>query len=384
MKVTINQKAAERILKGHLWIFRSDLVDVETEQAGDAAVCSQNGKVVGHGLYSPESLIALRLMTEGDEKITDKLIRNRISDSVKFRERIFPGNSIYRAVFAEGDRLPSLIIDRYDDVLVFQTLSAGMEVFKDSIVQSLREIFRPRSIVERNDAVIRRREGLPLLRQVVHGEDVAEAVITLNGRRYGFSPLDGQKTGFFLDQRFNAIRAASYLEGGLLDCFSYVGQFAIQAAAKASRLECVDASEPALEQIKRNARLNEIENLETIHQNAFDYLKLCDQEKRRFDGVTLDPPAFVKGRSSLPAALRGYKEINLRAMRILNPGGVLVTSSCSQNLKTEEFEKVLRAAAKDARRSIQVLEKLGQPADHPWLLGMPETHYLKCYILKIL
>jgi 23S rRNA (cytosine1962-C5)-methyltransferase len=383
MKITINQKATERYLKGHNWIFRSDLQEVEKESAGVASVYNYQGKPIGQGLYSPKSLIALRMMTEKTEKIAASLIRERIERARKWREQIFPRDSVYRLVFGEADGLPSLIIDRYDDVLVFQTLSAGMETFKETVVQCLKTLFQPRSIVERNDAMIRQREGLDLIKQVVHGEDPQEVVIEIGGKRFGFNPLEGQKTGFFLDQRFNAQAASRYIHGEVLDAFSYVGQFAIQAASQATSIECVDASSPAIQQLQRNLELNQINNIKALCENAFDYLKTCDQQKRRFDTVCLDPPAFVKSRANLHQALKGYKEINLRAMRLLNSGGILVTSSCSQNLKTEEFEKLLLESARDAKCQIQVLEKRGQSPDHPWLLTMPETNYLKCYILRV-
>jgi 23S rRNA (cytosine1962-C5)-methyltransferase len=383
MKITINQKATERYLKGHNWIFRSDLQEVEKESAGVATVYNYQDKPIGQGLYSPKSLIALRMMTKKTEKITSSLLRERIERAWKWREQIFPRDSVYRLVFGEADGLPSLIIDRYDDVLVFQTLSAGMETFKETVVQILKTLFKTRSIVERNDAMIRQREGLDLIKQVVHGEDPQEVVIEIGGKRFGFNPLEGQKTGLFLDQRFNAQAASRYIHGEVLDAFSYVGQFAIQAASQATSIECVDASSPAIQQLQRNLELNQINNIKALCENAFDYLKTCDQQKRRFDTVCLDPPAFVKSRANLRQALKGYKEINLRAMRLLNSGGILVTSSCSQNLKTEEFEKLLLESARDAKCQIQVLEKRGQSPDHPWLLTMPETNYLKCYILRV-
>lgn len=383
MKVTINQKGMERIQQGHLWIFRSDLTRVEEEVAGPTAVLGPKGQTLGQALYSPKSLIALRMMTLGQEKITAGLIRTRIEEADRLRHRWDPESTVYRAVFAEGDFLPSLIVDRYGEVLVFQTLSAGMEVFKEDIVQGLIELYRPRSVVERNDAGIRGKEELPLIKQVVYGEDLREVEIVVGRRRLAFAPLEGQKTGFFLDQRFNALRAARYLEGEILDAFSYVGQFALQAADRASHITCLDASEEAARQVERNAALNGLENISTLSANVFDVLKGWDGEGKKFDGICLDPPAFVKSRSDLQQALRGYKEINLRAMRLLKRGGILVTSSCSQNLATGEFEEMLLSAAKDTRRQVQVLERLGQAPDHPSLLAMPETRYLKCFIARI-
>jgi len=325
----------------------------------------------------------VRIMTQGNEKITAGLIRERIERAYEYRKQLFSNSNIYRLIFGEADHLPSLIIDRFDDVFVFQTLSAGMETFKDTMIEILKELFHPRSIVERNDATVRQREELPLIKQVIFGENPQEVLINFGEKKFGFNPLEGQKTGFFLDQRFNATQAARYLSGDILDVFSYVGQFAIHAADHASSIECVDSSEKAIEQLKRNAEHNQLTNIQTVCQNAFDYLKTCDQNKRKFDSICLDPPAFVKSRAAIKQAIKGYKEINLRAMRMIKPGGILVTSSCSQNLKAEQFEKLLGDAAHDAKREIQVLEKRGQPSDHPWLFTMPETNYLKCYILRV-
>ncbi len=383
MKITINQKGVQRFQNGHPWIFRSDLLKIDLDQAGVAAVYGPNEKLLGEGLYSPKSLIALRMMTQGGEKITPKLLRTRIEKAFQQRKNLFAPSEIYRLVFGEADHLPSLIIDRYQDVLVFQTLSAGMECFKEDIIHLLKDLFQPRSLIERNDVSVREREGLPTLKQAVEGEAPREVLLELYGKKIGFDPLEGQKTGFFLDQRFNAIVASQYIRGEVLDCFSYVGQFALQAADQAKQVECVDSSTEALEQLKKNAEYNHYTHIQTHCANVFDFLKECDRQKRRFDAVCLDPPAFVKSRSALGQALKGYKEINLRAMRLLRPGGILVTSSCSQNLKAELFEKILLEASRDVKREIQVLERRGQAPDHPWLLSIPETQYLKCYILRV-
>jgi 23S rRNA (cytosine1962-C5)-methyltransferase len=383
MKASINQKALNRIRHGHPWIFRSDLVHVDSDRPGPVDVLSPNGKQLGQALYSPKSLIALRMMTEGEEKITESLIRKRMEGALAQRQRLYPDSRVYRLIFAEADALPSLLVDRYEDVLVFQTLSAGMDLFKDCIVETLKEMFQPRSIIERNEGQVRQKEGLLSIRQVCHGIDPGEISVEILGKHFCFSPLEGQKTGFFLDQRFNAFCAASYLGGEILDVFSNGGQFAVHAAGKAVSVECVDIAEPAVQLVRRNAELNGADNIQGCCENAFDYLKARDQEKRKFDSIILDPPAFVKSRSALANAVRGYKEINLRAMRLLKPGGILVTCSCSQNLSQDVFEAILRDSAMDARRRVQVLERRGQPADHPWLLGMPETEYLKCYILRV-
>jgi len=383
LKVTINQKAQERLQTGHDWIFRSDLVEVEKEQAGTATVFSEKGKVLGEALYSPKSLIALRFMTRGADKITAGLIQERLRIADQRRRALYPGETAYRVVFGEADRLPSLIVDRFDEVLVFQTLSAGMDCFKETVLETLRGIFNPRAIIERNDSTVRQREDLPLLRQSVFGEAPAEISFRFRDKTFSFDPVDGQKTGFFLDQRFNALEAARYIHGEMLDAFSYVGQFGIHAAAQAESVLCVDASEPALAMVAKNAEQNGLTNVHTRCENVFDFLKECDQTDRRFDTISLDPPAFVKNRAALKPALRGYKEINLRAMRLLRAGGILISSSCSQHLSGGLFERVLSEAGRDSKRRVQILEKRGQPADHPILLGIPETEYLKCYILRV-
>lgn len=356
---------------------------MQSETAGPAEVLSEKGKLLGEALYSPKSLIALRMMTLNEERITAGLIRERLQLAWERRCAMFPQEEAFRLVFGEADRLPSLIVDRFSDIIVFQTLSAGMETFKDSIIQGLREIAQPRSIFERNDSIVREREGLPLIRQVAWGESPKEATFRFSQKTFAFDPLEGQKTGFFLDQRYNAEAASRYSHGEMLDTFCYVGQFGLHAAAQAQSVLCVDASENALKQVRANAKLNGFGNISTHEANAFDFLKECDREGRKFDTISLDPPAFVKNRAALKPALRGYKEINLRGMRLLRPGGILVTSSCSQHLGAELFEKVLSEAARDAKRRVQILERRGQPADHPVLLSMPETDYLKCWILRV-
>ncbi len=383
MKITINKKGANRWLQGHPWIFRSDIVRTDSLVPGVVEVFQEKGKRLGEGLYSPKSLIALRMMTHGEEKITGPLIQKRLQHALAERQKLFPQHQAYRAVFGEADSLPSLIVDRFGDLLVFQTLSAGMEIFKNTIIQTLVELLSPRSIIERNDSQVREKEGLAIIKQAVVGEAPREVIFEFENKRFAFDPLEGQKTGFFLDQRFNAIQASTYVQGKMLDAFSYVGQFGIHASHKADTVTFVDSSERAIEQLKHNISLNGLQNVQTVCLNVFDYLKQMDEKKEKFDCISLDPPAFVKNRSQLKAAIRGYKEINLRAMRLLTPGGILITSSCSQHLNPHMFEKILLEASLDAKRSLQILEKRGQPSDHPILLAMPETEYLKCYILKV-
>lgn len=383
MKVILNSKGTHRWLRGHPWIFRGDLEKIEDPAAGAADVVSPQGKLLGQALYSPKSLIALRKMTRGRDKINADLINDRILRAKNLRDKLYPRSSLYRLVFGEADFLPSLIIDRYHDVLVFQTLSAGMEVYKEEIVQFLQEIFSPRSLIERNDSSVRQKEELPLISQVKLGEAPSEVLLNIEGKKIGFNPLEGQKTGFFLDQRFNALRAAPYAHGRVLDAFAHTGQFTVHLAKNASEVECVDSSQEAIRQLQLNLQHNGITNAKCFCENVFDFLKNQDSGGEKYNTVILDPPAFVKGRQHLENALRGYKEINLRAMRLLKPEGILVTFSCSQLLTTQNFEEILADAAQDAGRTVRILEKLTQPPDHPVLLTMPESNYLKGYILRV-
>jgi 23S rRNA (cytosine1962-C5)-methyltransferase len=383
MKIIINKKGAQRVARGHPWVFHSDIVRSNASQPGVVQVFQEKGGKIGEALFSPKSQITLRMLTRGEEEFTEELILRRLQNALTRRETLFPNQNIYRMVFGEADHLPSLIIDRFNEVVIFQTLSAGMEVFKERIIDQLKHLIKPQSIIERNDSSVRQKEDLPVLRQSVFGEAPGQVTFDFAGKRFGFDPLEGQKTGFFLDQRFNAKAASDYARGKMLDAFSYVGQFAIHAASKVESITCVDASENAVAQLNKNISLNEYQNVQAVSQNVFDFLKDCDQKRELFDTISLDPPAFVKNRSSLKTAIRGYKEINLRAMKLMTPGGILITSSCSQHLSTERFEEILLQASLDTKRSIQILEKRGQPADHPILLSVPETHYLKCYILRV-
>lgn len=383
MKVRLTEKAMVRLKKGHPWIFRSDLASVEGDQAGPAEVFSPKGKSVGQGLYSPKSQIALRMMTRAGEKITAGLIRGRLEKALAWRRACLKGEESFRCVFGESDGLPSLIVDRYSKALVIQTLSAGMEYFKDDLVSLLRELDRPELIVERNDVTVREKEGLPLAAQVLWGEGPTETEVILLGRKFRVNLLAGQKTGLFLDQRFNAQRTAPWLKGKVLDAFCYNGQWALHASPHADTVLCVDQSEGALAQVTENARLNGLQNIQTHRANVFDFLKAQDEKKEKWDGIVLDPPAFVKSRSEKAGALRGYKEINLRAMKLLKPGGILVSSSCSQNLSREDFLDILRKAAHDAHRTPQVVMELAQAPDHPFLLTMPESYYLKGFVLRV-
>jgi len=383
MKVTINQKAFSRLRRGHPWIFRSDLLKIEAAAPGPVEVYSSNQKLLGQALFSPQSQISLRMMTRGEEKIDAQLLRQRLEAALAWRRRALPGENSYRVVFGEADGIPSFILDRYESTLVFQTLSAGLETFKADLIDLMRERLDPGCIVERNDVPSRDLEGLERINQIAWNREAPVTQITLLGKTYNVDLLSGQKTGFFLDQRLNAQGVGPYLSGRLLDAFSHSGQFALMAGDRVEEIHCVDQSESALEQIKRNREQNPGPPLQTHQANVFDFLKAQQEQGSLWDSVVLDPPAFVKSRKALSKAKGGYKEINLRAMKILRSGGILATFSCSQNLSRDEFIEVLHDAATDAKRRVTVVEELGQPPDHPWDLAIPETRYLKGFVLRV-
>jgi 23S rRNA (cytosine1962-C5)-methyltransferase len=280
--------------------------------------------------------------------------------------------------------MPSIVVDRYGEVLAIQTLSQGSEQIKPLLVELLLEMFQPGAIIERNDSKVRELEGLPQLRSVLYGREPGGIVCRENGLQFHIHPLTGQKTGTFLDQRENRALVRKLARGRALDCFCYAGSFAMHLAPVCEEVEAVDISESAIQLGQQNALLNGFTNVRFEAENAFDRLKLYDHLKKRFDTIVLDPPAFAKNRSQVQAALRGYREINLRALRLLNVGGLLVTSSCSQLIDETQFLNLLAQAAADARRKVQILQKRTQAQDHPFLLSMPETYYLKCLFLRVL
>lgn len=384
MKVTINQKAWQRLVQGHPWIFRSDLLKIEASEPGPVSVYSKEDRLLGQALYSPKSRIALRMMTKGEAKIDEVLIRERMKQAIAWRETTLPEEKCRRLIFGEADGLPSLIVEQYHGSLVFQTLSAGMEIYKESIVEFLKESLEPQCIIERNDVPSRDLEGLEKIQQIYWSQAEPESQVEILGKNYQVDCLSGQKTGFFLDQRFNAQRVGSYLKGKLLDAFSHSGQFAFQAGPRVEQILCVDQSAEAIQAISANAKLNSDQRVQSRQANVFDFLKEADQNQDCYDSIVLDPPAFVKSKAALKKAMAGYKEINLRALKILRSEGILASFSCSQNLSREDFLQVLTRAAKDAKRQVQVIEEFSQPPDHPWRPNIPETHYLKGFLLRVL
>jgi 23S rRNA (cytosine1962-C5)-methyltransferase len=383
-KATISKRAIGRIEAGHLWIYRSDVKECGAEGGSVVDIRDVKGKFHGRAFYSDKSQIALRVVTTTDENVNREFWGNRIRTAMALREKTVSDTEVFRLVNGEGDGIPSVIIDRYKDVLSIQTLSQGSERIKVLIAEILSELLNPVSIIERNDGKVRDLEGLPKQTSVLKGEDPCEIVCLENGFRFYFHPSSGQKTGAFLDQRENRALAGKLAFGKGLDCFSYAGGFALNMARSCNNVEAIDISDSAVELAARNAGLNGISNVDFIADNVFDRLKLYDSEKRKFDTIVLDPPAFAKIRSHIGAAVRGYREINLRAMRLLNPGGLLITCSCSQHIDENSFLNILTEAASDARRRVQVIEKRTQGKDHPFLLSMPETYYLKCIFLRVL
>jgi 23S rRNA (cytosine1962-C5)-methyltransferase len=308
----------------------------------------------------------------------------RLAAAEQLRSRVVSNTTAYRLVYGESDLLPSLIIDRFNDCLVIQTLSQGMDALKQMWVDLLVDRYGPRAIIERNEARVRDLEGLPRLVGVVYGQDPGEIVIEEGSVRFAVNLIEGQKTGAFLDQRENRLAAARYGRGRALDCFTFQGGFALHLAGGADRVLAVDVSAQAIEHAKRNRELNDAANVEFIEGNVFDLLREMDERGERFDVINLDPPAFAKNRAAINGAVRGYKEINLRALRMLEPGGLLITSTCSYHMGEEAFLNVLADAGADAGRAVQVVEKRMQSRDHPVLISMPETYYLKCMILRVL
>ena len=383
--VTISQRGADRVLSGHLWIYRADVLDEGGADAG-AIVRLQDRRrhFWGQALYSSKSQIALRLLTREERPFDRAFLAERIAAAASFRPQVVEGAQAYRLVSGEGDLLPSLIIDRYGSCLVIQTLSQGMERLKAQIVQILQEAFAPRSILERNDVAVRELEGLSEQKGTLAGESISEVEVEENGLRFFFDLMGGQKTGGFLDQRENRRAARLYARGRALDCFSYTGGFALNLARACESVLGVDTSPEALNLARRNQQLNGLNNVEWMEANCFDFLKAADQAKHRYDTIVLDPPAFARQKSNLEAAWRGYKELNLRALKILNPGGFLVTCSCSHHVSEADLLEIIADAALDARRTVSVVERRTQSRDHPILLTVPETHYLKCLILRAL
>ena len=379
--VRVSDRGAARWTRGHPWIFRSDLMD-DVESAGVVSVTDPRGRFLGQALASPRSEIRLRLLERTEAPIDRAWWRAQIGAAMSRREGI--DANAFRVVHGEGDGLPSLVVDKYDRWIVAQLLSAGLETMRDDIVAALVELFEPEGILLRNDVPVRKQEGLDEKIVLMHGT-VPESIEIREGVvRYFAAPWEGQKTGAFLDQRENRLLAGQLVRPGgtALDCFSYHGSFALHLATRAGRVAALDASREALARGTENAVLNGFDNIDWVEGDAFEALREWERAGRRFDLVVLDPPAFAKHRGALGQALRGYAEINLRAMRILAPGGVLLTASCSHHVSRADFLKMLSNAAADSGRRLTLERVLGQAVDHPEVITIPETGYLKGAVLR--
>ena len=400
--IVVNHRGAARLRSGHLWVYRSDLIASADVTGGHSTlmpvvprgtlvhVRDQHGRKLGSALYSSASQIAIRLLSsqEISEAQLPSLLRERIGGATQFRRQVVRDSDAYRVIFSEADLLPGLIVDKYNDVLAMQALTQAFdrEDLRQVVTEALAEQYRGCSIVERVDPHIRELEELPERQSQLLRGDRSSTIFTMNGVKFHFDGLGGQKTGAFLDQRENYAAAARYAHGDALDCFTYQGGFALHLARVCAAVTAIDSSRPALEVAEQNEQLNRAEHrcgeIEWIEANAFDLLKDYASAGRQYDTIVLDPPAFAKSKRTVPTALRGYKELNLRALKMLRPGGVLVSCSCSFHVSEAEFLEMLGSAAADAGRRVRILEKRGQAQDHPILLNVPETAYLKCMIVN--
>jgi 23S rRNA (cytosine1962-C5)-methyltransferase len=382
--VVITPRGVERLRLGHLWVYRSDVRSAQADAGAVVGLSDERGNLLGRAFYSDKSQISIRLLTREDVPIDRAFFAARIRRAATYRELVVENSDACRVVYGEADLLPSLIVDRYGDYFVLQTLSQSSDRLKNLFVEILVDQFAPKGVVERNDPKVRLLEGLEQRVSVLHGDVPPEVLIKENGVTFVCDPAKGQKTGSFLDQRENHWAARRYASGDVLDCFSYQGGFALTVADRCAQVEAIDMAQAAVEAARRNLQLNSISNVYFREGNTFDLLKEYDEAGRRFQMVILDPPAFAKNRDSIPAARRGYKEINLRALKLLKPGGYLITCSCSYHITEPLFLQIIAEAATDARRNVAVVERRTQAQDHPILLTMPETHYLKCMIIKVL
>jgi 23S rRNA (cytosine1962-C5)-methyltransferase len=379
--VTISSKGEARVRGGHPWVYWSDVAGADAA-GGDIVRVESRGRALGFALYSDRSEIAIRMLTRDAHPPQDTLWKDRLSEAIAYRASLQIDATAFRLVHGEADRLPSLIVDRYANYLVVQALSQGIERHMAGITEVLVDLLRPAGILARNDPRVRLLEGLDQRVEVLYGT-VPETIDVREGAvEYTVDPWRGQKTGLFLDQRENREAALRYARGRLLDAFSYNGGFALALAPRCASVLAVDISEEAVARIRANASRNQIANVEARAMNVFDELRELERVGARFDTIVLDPPAFAKNKAAVRKALSGYKEINLRALKLLEPGGFLVTCSCSYNIGETAFVDIVSNAAMDARAEVALVEKRAQGRDHPILLNVPETYYLKCLILR--
>jgi len=383
--VTVTRRGVERLERGHPWIYRSDVEKAPASLAGGEVVALQDGRrrFQGKAFWSARSQIAIRLLTRDEVPVDEGFFADRLARAAALREQVFPGEPSVRLVHGEADLLPGLVVDRYGRVAVVQTLVPGTDRLKAFFADLLWNAFGLEAVVERNDVRVRELEGLPVQKGVLRGA-LAGPVEHREGEvRMRLDLLGGQKTGAFLDQRENHLRAGEMARGRCLDCFAYAGGFALQLARRAAEVTAVEMQPGAAALLRENVALNRAAGVSVVEQNAFDFLRDESEKEPSWDLVVLDPPAFAKNKQSVPAARRGYKEVNLRALQILKPGGILVTASCSYHVSEATFEEILLDAANDAGRPLQILERRGAGRDHPALLGVPETRYLKLLVARV-
>lgn len=381
-------KDSKRLNSGHLWIFSNELYSnpKDFEPGSLVEVVDKKERFLGIGYINPHSLISIRLLTRRKEEINADFFRRRVEDAIEFRKRIMPSLDATRIIYSEADFLPGLIVDKYNDCLVVEILTLGMERLSNCIFDVLHETFKPSSIVLRNDSPSRILEGLELERKVLKGTEGQTQFIKEGDLIFEIDPLKGQKTGFFLDQKENRLSFRDYVDGGIgLDLFCYTGAFGLHLARKGAKVKGVDESGFAVEMGKRTVKLNGLEDLyEFVREDVFHFLRRMDKEKEKFDFIILDPPSFTRNKKEVKDAIRGYKEINRLAAKLLKRGGLLCTSSCSHHIDLYQFLDTVGDAIKDARRSARILEIRSQAKDHPILLSMPETAYLKCLFMEII
>jgi 23S rRNA (cytosine1962-C5)-methyltransferase len=380
--VVISARGEQRVRSGHPWIYRADVVDVDAEGGAIVQVIGPRRRTIGYALFSDQSQIPIRMLTRGAVVADLALLRTRLQHAFACRAALGIDATAYRLVHAEADLLPSLVVDRYGEYLVVQALSQAIDRLLPDITAILVELLAPAGILARNDAKVRTLEGLDQRVDLLHGDVPATVVVREGPVEYEADLRKGQKTGLFLDQRENREAAARYARGRLLDCFSYHGGFALRLARQCPEAVAVDISADAVARIRANADRNDAPHIEAREANVFDELRRLERAGERYDTIVLDPPAFAKNKASIPNALAGYKEINLRAMRLLSPSGHLVTCSCSYNVNEETFAAMLHESSIDSHIPVAIVEKRMQGRDHPVLVGVPETHYLKCFILR--
>src|SRR3954470_19180026 len=379
--VVISARGEQRLRSGHPWIYRTDVADVRAAAGDLVVVRGPRDRVLGRALFSDRSQIAVRMLAYGDVAADERLLAARLDAAIQFRQSLSIDATAYRLVHGEADLLPSLIVDRYGEYLVVQALSQGMDRLLPLVVSALTERLHPRGILARNDPRARLLDGLEQRVDVLAG-DVPETVsVVENGIEYEVDLRHGQKTGLFLDQRENRAAGAAYARGRMLDCFSYNGGFALVMGRRCKETIAFDVSEDAVARVRENAARNGVA-VDARVGNVFDELRGLDRLGERFDTIVLDPPAFAKNKAAVSKARAGYKEINLRALKLLEPGGTLVTCSCSYNINEAAFAEIVYEASVDAQAHVTVIEKRMQGRDHPVLLGVPETYYLKCFILR--